>query len=138
MESNEDQLFQNLGVEIDILREENFLKIKETLTRIGIPSIKNKTIYQTCHILHKRGRYSIFHFKELFVLDRLDNTIVEDDILRRNTIVDLLEEWGLCKVVNENEMDDGIQDLPDTKLKILSYSVKGDWNLEPKYTIGNG
>lgn len=138
MESNEDQLFQNLGVEINILREENFLKIKETLTRIGIPSLKNKTVYQTCHILHKRGRYSIFHFKELFVLDRLDNTIVEDDILRRNTIVDLLEEWGLCTVVNENEMDVGVQELADTKLKILSYSAKGDWNLQPKYTIGNG
>ena len=131
---NED-IFKGLGIEIKLNSEEDFLKIKETLTRIGISSRKEKKLYQSCHILHKRGRYTIMHFKELFEMDELETNISDNDIARRNTIVKLLEEWELLEVI-----DDGFEDDPTAnigQIKILSYKDKGDWELIPKYHIGN-
>lgn len=137
-----DNLFRGQGVEIELPDPESFLKIKETLTRIGISSKKDKILYQSCHILHKRdrndpeekSRYAILHFKELFMLDGKSNTLVEDDIARRNTIINLLEEWNLLKVVNSEQTEDPVA--PLSKVKILAYKEKADWRLETKYTIG--
>lgn len=131
---NED-IFKGLGVEIKLNSEEDFLKIKETLTRIGISSRKEKKLYQSCHILHKRGRYTIMHFKELFEMDGLDTNISDNDIARRNTIVDLLEEWELLEVIEEGFEDEPMANIG--QIKILSYRDKGDWELIPKYHIGN-
>tara|TARA_R100001082_G_scaffold107827_1_gene82254 strand:+ start:725 stop:1129 length:405 start_codon:yes stop_codon:yes gene_type:complete len=130
-----EDIFKGLGVEIKLNSEEDFLKIKETLTRIGISSRKEKKLYQSCHILHKRGRYAIMHFKELFELDGLDSNTSDNDIARRNTIVDLLEEWELLEVV-----DEGFEEEPTAnigQIKILSYRDKDEWELIPKYHIGN-
>jgi hypothetical protein len=137
-----DNLFRGQGVEISLSDPENFLKIKETLTRIGISSKKDKTLYQSCHILHKKdkttenekSRYAILHFKELFILDGKSNTLDEEDIARRNTIVNLLEEWGLLKVLKPTQTEDPIA--PLNKIKIISHKEKSDWKLEPKYSIG--
>lgn len=124
-------------VEVELPSDEDFLKVKETLTRIGISSDKNKALYQTCHILHKRGKYYIVHFKELFMLDGNPSTFNEKDMGRRNTIANLLEQWGLLKIA-ENSIQK-VQDpvLPLNSIKILQYSEKGDWNLVPKYNIGS-
>ena len=130
---NED-IFQGLGVEVSLPSEENFLKVKETLTRIGIASQKDMTLYQSCHILHKRGRYSILHFKELFLLDgkasRTD--LSEEDVQRRNTIVSLLDEWELVSIIGENTDKTSLR-----KIKIVPFKEKPNWNLVAKYTIGN-
>jgi len=131
----EEDIFEGLGVEITFKSPDDFLKIKETLTRIGISSRKEKKLYQSCHILHKRGRYAIFHFKELFALDGLQNNLSENDIARRNTIVNLLEDWGLLK--NEESEDTKELVVEVKKLKIISYKEKEDWELIPKYHIGN-
>ena len=111
--------------------EEN---IKETLTRIGISSRKEKKLYQSCHILHKQGRYSILHFKELFILDGKKDTFADEDKARRNTIVNLLEEWGLVNVIDTDNAQDPIA--PLNQIKILSHKEKGNWILEAKYNIG--
>ncbi|MFK5882856.1 MAG: translational repressor RegA [Candidatus Izemoplasma sp.] len=120
-------------VEIDILEEDNFLKIKETLTRIGVPSYRTSTLFQSCHILHKKGKYYICHFKELFKLDGRPTNLSREDIQRRNSIANLVQSWKLCKIVNDN-----ILDSKDTqsRLKIVKFHEKKDWNLEAKYTIG--
>ena len=131
---NED-IFKGLGVEIKLNSEEDFLKIKETLTRIGISSRKEKKLYQSCHILHKRGRYTIMHFKELFEMDGLESNTSDNDIARRNTIVDLLEEWGLLQVIDEGFEEEPMANIG--QIKILSYKDKDDWELIPKYHIGN-
>ncbi len=131
---NED-IFKGLGVEIKLNSEEDFLKIKETLTRIGISSRKEKKLYQSCHILHKRGRYTIMHFKELFEMDGLESNTSDNDIARRNTIVDLLEEWELLQVIDEGFEEEPMANIG--QIKILSYKDKGDWELIPKYHIGN-
>ena len=120
---------------LEILLEdpENFLKIKETLSRIGVASKKDNTLYQSCHILHKQGRYFITHFKELFALDGKDADFMDNDLERRNTIGKLLQDWGLLKIVgvlNENSL------APLSQIKIISYKEKGEWNLVPKYNIG--
>ena len=128
-----DEIFRNNGIEID-LDNNTFLKVKETLTRIGIASNKNKTIYQTCHILHKRGRYGILHFKELFLLDNKPSDISHDDIQRRNYIVKLLNDWTLIKINNNIEIKTPIEIVK--QIKILPYNQKSDWTLVPKYTIG--
>tara|TARA_R100001443_G_scaffold117202_1_gene140429 strand:- start:2926 stop:3330 length:405 start_codon:yes stop_codon:yes gene_type:complete len=130
-----EDIFKGLGVEIKLNSEEDFLKIKETLTRIGISSRKEKKLYQSCHILHKRGRYAIMHFKELFEMDGLDSNTSDNDIARRNTIVDLLEEWELLEVIEEGFEDEQMANIG--QIKILSYKDKGDWELIPKYHIGN-
>ena len=130
-----DDIFKGLGVEIKLKSEDDFLKVKETLTRIGISSRKEKKLYQSCHILHKRGRYAIMHFKELFEMDGLESNTSENDIARRNTIANLLEEWGLIKVIEPFEEDEPMANLG--QIKILSFKDKGDWELIPKYHIGN-
>jgi hypothetical protein len=134
MEENDDDIFEGLGVEVTLKNKEDFLKIKETLTRIGVSSKKEKKLFQSCHILHKRGRYAIMHFKEMFILDDLESDISDDDIGRRNTIVKLLIEWGLCDAVDPEEY--AAPQLSLARLKIVSHKDKKDWELVPKYHIG--
>lgn len=129
-----EDIFKGVGVEISLPSPDSFLKVKETLTRIGISSRKEKKLYQTCHILHKQGRYAILHFKELFILDGKKDTFSEEDLARRNTIVNLLEEWDLVKVVNEGASEDPVAQL--NQIKILSHKEKNAWTLEAKYNIG--
>lgn len=130
---NED-IFKGVGIEIALPTPDSFLKVKETLTRIGISSRKEKKLYQTCHILHKQGRYAILHFKELFILDGKKNTFTEEDLSRRNTIVKLLEEWELVSIVHADAMGDSAA--PLNQIKILSHKEKSNWTLEAKYNIG--
>jgi hypothetical protein len=122
-------------LEIRLKNEDDFLKVKETLTRIGVASRKDKTLYQSCHILHKQGKYYIVHFKELFLLDGKDSTLAEGDLARRNRIVNLLEEWELLDIVNIEQTKDLI--CPLNQIKIIAFKDKNQWNLVTKYTIGN-
>ena len=122
-------------VEIELNDEEDFLKIRETLTRIGIASKKDRTLYQSCHILHKRGKYYIVHFKELFALDGKSSNFDDNDIARRNTIANLLAEWGLLSLVDESKSSD--VRVPLSQIKIIAHKNKSDWNLVAKYNIGN-
>jgi hypothetical protein len=124
----------NKFVEVRLKQEDDFLKVRETLTRIGVSSRKDKILYQSCHILHKQGKYYIVHFKQLFQLDGKPTDITENDIQRRNAIARLLEEWGLVKVSNPELMGDNIA--PLHQIKIISHKEKDDWNLVPKYNIG--
>ena len=121
-------------LEITLKNEDDFLKVKETLTRIGVSSKKDKKLYQSCHILHKRGKYYIVHFKELFSLDGLPSDINESDLGRRNMIAKLLEEWGLIGVVDKEKMNSIIT--PINQIKIIPHKEKGEWELCPKYHIG--
>jgi hypothetical protein len=121
-------------VEIDLKSEENFLKIRETLTRIGVSSRKENKLFQSCHILHKRGKYYIVHFKELFKLDGLPSDLSEEDIARRNAIISLLEEWELLEVIDENKVNEPMASI--SQIKILPFKEKDDWELIPKYHIG--
>jgi len=121
-------------LEVILQKEDDFLKIKETLTRIGVSSKKEKKLYQSCHILHKKGKYYIVHFKELFLLDGLESDISETDIGRRNTVAKLLEEWGLLSVVDKEKMNAIIT--PLNQIKILPHKEKNEWQLVPKYHIG--
>lgn len=132
----QEDIFRGVGIEVTLPTPDSFLKIKETLTRIGISSRKDKKLFQSCHILHKKGRYSILHFKELFILDGKHNTFTEEDHARRNTIVNLLEEWELVKIVEPEKTKDPIASL--NQIKIISYKEKDDWELTVKYNIGNG
>ena len=131
----QEDIFRGVGVEVTLPTPDSFLKIKETLTRIGISSRKDKKLFQSCHILHKKGRYAILHFKELFILDGKHNTFTEEDHARRNTIVNLLEEWELVKIVDAEKTKDPIASL--NQIKIISYKEKDDWELTVKYNIGN-
>ena len=124
----------NKFIEVKLKQEDDFLKVRETLTRIGVSSRKDKILYQSCHILHKQGKYYILHFKELFKLDGKPTDITENDIQRRNAIARLLEEWGLVKVSNPELMGDNIA--PLHQIKIISHKEKDEWNLVPKYNIG--
>lgn len=128
---NED-IFDGLGVEIKLKNEDDFLKIKETLTRIGIASKKEKTLFQSAVILHKQGRYAIMHFKEMFELDGKESNLSDEDVARRNTIAQLLEDWGLCEIVDDTSED---AKLPMSSLKILTHKEKPHWNLVQKYTF---
>lgn len=121
-------------VEVTLNDDDSFLKIKETLTRIGVASKKDKTLYQTCHILHKKGKYYIMMFKELFLLDGKHADITEDDIARRNTIIKLLDDWGLVRVVNKAMIAEPRATM--NQIKVISYNEKDDWSLESKYTVG--
>ena len=121
-------------VEVTLKEDDDFLKIRETLTRIGVASRKDKTIYQSCHILHKQGKYYIVHFKELFALDGKPSNFTEDDIARRNTIANLLSEWGLIGLVESNKSSDPVA--PLSQIKVLPYKEKNEWNLTAKYNIG--
>ena len=120
-------------VEVSLGEPDDFLKVRETLTRIGVASRKEKKLYQSCHILHKQGRYFIVHFKELFALDGKRANLTVNDVQRRNRITRLLADWGLISVVKE----DTIQDIaPLNQIKVLPYKEKNDWSLEQKYNIG--
>ena len=119
-------------LEVRLKEPDDFLKIRETLTRIGVASKKDKKLYQSCHILHKQGKYYIVHFKELFKLDGKSSDFSENDRARRNTIVNLLKEWGLIGVVKE----DVFEDAPISQIKIISHKEKEEWDLVPKYNIG--
>lgn len=121
-------------VEVVLKDDDDFLKIRETLTRIGVASHKNKTLYQSCHILHKQGKYYIVHFKELFALDGKPSNFGDEDIGRRNTIANLLAEWGLIKLVDADKSKEPIA--PLNQIKVLPYKEKDEWNLETKYNIG--
>jgi hypothetical protein len=121
-------------VEIILIEDDNFLKIKETLTRIGIASPKDKKLYQSCHILHKRGKYYIVHFKELFALDNKPSNFSEEDKGRRNTIIKLLADWNLLEVVEPLKINDPVT--PINQIKIISHKDKSDWELVAKYNIG--
>ncbi|AIX20603.1 translation repressor [Synechococcus phage ACG-2014e] len=120
-------------VEVVLGEPDDFLKVRETLTRIGVASRKEKKIYQSCHILHKQGKYYIVHFKELFALDGKNTNLSLNDVQRRNRIIQLLSDWGLISVVNI----EAITDLaPLNQIKVLSFREKGEWTLESKYNIG--
>ena len=121
-------------VEITLEEEDDFLKVRETLTRIGVSSRSENKLYQSCHILHKRGKYYIVHFKELFALDGLPTDISETDVGRRNTITSLLEEWELLSIVDKSKVEEPKVSL--AQIKIISYNDKSDWELVPKYHIG--
>ena len=122
-------------VEVTLNDADDFLKVKETLTRIGIPSRKDNTLYQSCHILHKQGKYYITHFKELFALDGKPTDFSESDIARRNTIANLLAEWNLVKLVNAAKSLEPIA--PISQVKIIVFKDKANWNLQSKYNIGH-
>ena len=121
-------------VEDTLNEQDDFLKVRETLTRTGVSSRKEKVLYQSCHILHKQGKYYIVHFKELFALDGKPSNISENDIQRRNAIAVLLEEWGLVKIINPNILTDNIA--PLHQIKIISFKEKDEWDLIAKYNIG--
>jgi|ERR1017187_936236 hypothetical protein len=131
-ETNTD-LFRGCGVEVSLPDDEAFLKILETLTRIGIASRKDQTLYQSAHILHKQNHYAIIHFKELFFLDGKSTDFSDDDRMRRNAIACLLEEWGLVKIIHPEQV---VDKAPMSHIKVLRYSEKNDWNLKQKYTVG--
>lgn len=121
-------------IEVSLFEEDDFLKVRETLTRIGVSSRKEKVLYQSCHILHKQGRYYIVHFKELFALDGKPSNLSENDIQRRNSIAKLLEEWGLIKILNAQNIGNNL--VPLNQIKILSFKEKDEWELITKYNIG--
>ena len=118
-------------LEVGLKEPDDFLKVRETLSRIGVASRKERKLYQSCHILHKQGRYYIVHFKELFALDGKKTNLSENDIARRNTITNLLKDWGLIHVIGEIT-----EVAPLSQIKVLSFSEKSDWTLETKYNIG--
>jgi len=120
-------------LEVVLQNPDDFLKVRETLTRIGVASKKDKILYQSCHILHKQSRYYIVHFKELFALDGKKADITENDLERRNAIAKLLEEWGLIKIVNTEMFADAA---PLSQIKIISFKDKDEWDLQAKYNIG--
>jgi len=122
---------QEQMLEIELKEPDDFLKIRETLSRIGVASRKDRKLYQSCHILHKQGRYFIVHFKELFALDGKDTNLSENDISRRNTIANLLSDWGLVSIIGTAQPV-----APLSQIKVLSFKEKDDWQLETKYNIG--
>ena len=122
---------QEQMLEVGLMEPDDFLKVRETLSRIGVASRKERKLYQSCHILHKQGRYYIVHFKELFALDGKKTNLSENDIARRNTITNLLKDWGLINIIGE------VTDVaPLSQIKVLSFSEKSEWTLETKYNIG--
>ena len=129
--SDEISWSQDMMLEVTLKEPDDFLKVRETLTRIGVASRKERKLYQSCHILHKRGKYYIVHFKELFALDGKPTNITSNDVQRRNRIAKLLSDWGLVEIVNKSD------DLaPLNQIKVLSFKDKGEWTLESKYNIG--
>ena len=122
-------------VEVTLLEPDDFLKVRETLTRIGVASKKDNTLYQSCHILHKQGKYYVTHFKELFALDGKPTDLTENDLSRRNAIAKLLQDWGLVKIVNQTQIETP-PPIFISQIKIISHKEKYDWQLVPKYNIG--
>ena len=129
--SDEISWSQDMMLEVTLKEPDDFLKVRETLTRIGVASRKERKLYQSCHILHKRGKYYIVHFKELFALDGKPTNITSNDVQRRNRIAKLLSDWGLVEIIGSGE------DLaPLNQIKVLSFKDKAEWTLESKYNIG--
>lgn len=131
---NNNTVYDKIGVLITLTTPEHFLLVKETLTRIGIESKRNKSLFQSCHILHKRGEYKIVHFKELFMLDKKEVDFCDDDFRRRNSIAKLLDQWKLCKIVNSSDVD---MFNPMNTIRIITNKEKSEWELVSKYIIGN-
>lgn len=131
---NEIDIFKGLGVRVKLEDEDDFLIVKETLTRMGVSSRKENKLFQSCHILHKKGEYAIVHFKELFILDKLESNISESDVARRNLIAKLLEEWELCDILEPEKIKDPIANIK--QIKIISHKQKDEWELIPKYHLG--
>ncbi len=133
MSQAEVQWTRDSMVEVKLSQPDDFLKVRETLSRIGVASRKEKKLYQSCHILHKQGKYYIVHFKELFALDGKTANLTQNDVQRRNRITQLLSDWGLISIVD----DEAIVDIaPLNQIKVLAYKEKGEWELESKYNIG--
>ena len=130
--SEEIKWSQDMMLEVALKEPDDFLKVRETLTRVGVASRKERKLYQSCHILHKRGKYYIVHFKELFALDGKPTNITPNDVQRRNRIAKLLSDWGLVEISGEDTGDLA----PLNQIKVLSFKDKGDWILETKYNIG--
>ena len=124
----------NTLVEVRLKQEDDFLKVRETLTRIGVASKKERTLYQSCHILHKQGRYYIVHFKELFALDGKPSNMSDTDVARRNTIANLLAEWDLVEILNKEQTSNPVS--PISQIKVLPFKEKDEWELVAKYNIG--
>ncbi len=124
----------NTMLEVTLNEPDDFLKIRETLTRMGVASRKDNKLFQSCHILHKQGRYFIVHFKELFLLDGKPSNLIDNDIQRRNTIATLLSDWGLVSIVNSSMVSDKA---PLRQIKVIPFKEKAHWELCPKYNIGN-
>ena len=122
-------------IEVTLNEQDDFLKVRETLTRIGVASKKDNILYQSCHILHKQGKYYIVHFKELFALDGKPTDITENDLSRRNAIAKLLDDWELVTIVNLDQIENPLP-IPISQIKIISHKEKRDWELVPKYNIG--
>ena len=133
-QNNEVMWTPAMMLEIALKEPDDFLKIRETLTRIGVASRKDNKLYQSCHILHKQGRYFIVHFKELFMLDGKPSNLMDNDVERRNTIATLLSDWGLLDIVNE---DQAKNKAPLRQIKVIPHKEKHQWELCPKYNIGN-
>lgn len=129
-----DDLFRGYGIEVTLKSKEDFLKVAETLTRIGLMAANKRCLYQSCHILHKQGRYAIMHFKEMFSLDGRHSSITESDIDRRTSIANLLHEWGLLTIVDKSKI---ISQPKLTSIKIISHADRRNWELVPKYAIGS-
>jgi hypothetical protein len=125
----------NSLIEVTLIEQDDFLKVRETLTRIGVASKKDNILYQSCHILHKQGKYYIVHFKELFALDGKPTDITENDLSRRNAIAKLLDDWELVTIVNLEQIENP-PPIPISQIKIISHKEKRDWELIPKYNIG--
>ncbi len=131
---NKNSVYDNIGVLVTLTTPEHFLLVKETLTRIGIESNRTKSLFQSCHILHKRGEYKIVHFKELFMLDGRTVDFCDDDFRRRNTITKLLAQWKLCSIVNKNDV---YMFNPFSTVHIVAHKDKPNWTLVSKYIVGN-
>jgi len=129
-----DRIFNKVGIHIKLLDEEDFMVVRETLSRIGVSPKGKKVLYQSCHLIHKNGVYILAHFKELFALDGLPSNVSEEDIKRRNAIAQLLEDWELLEIIDKDKIKDR---LPINALKIIRYSEKDDWELIPKFNPGS-
>ncbi len=132
---NEEDIFRGVGVEVNLKNQDDFLKVRETLTRIGIASKKEKKLFQSCHILHKRGRYVILSFKELFKLDGKESNFTESDLARRNTIAKLLHDWGLVEILELDQVEEPV--IPISQIKIIPHKEKSQWELVAKYQVGS-
>jgi hypothetical protein len=129
-----DRIFNKVGIHIKLLDEEDFMVVRETLSRIGVSPKGKKVLYQSCHLIHKNGVYVLSHFKELFALDGLPSNVSEEDIKRRNAIAQLLEDWELLEIIDKDKIKDR---LPINALKIIRYTEKDDWELIPKFNPGS-
>jgi hypothetical protein len=134
MSEASDRIFNNVGVHIKLFDEEDFMVVRETLSRIGVSPKGKKVLYQSCHLIHKNGGYIVAHFKELFALDGLPSNVSEEDIKRRNAIIQLLEEWELLEIIDKEKTADK---MPINGLKIIKYGERDDWELIPKFNPGS-